>query len=45
MAQFTLGQAGTKKNMEPLLVSKNMNMDLSVSSDESVNGTETMKHK
>ena len=29
--------------MKPLLVSKNMNMDMSVSPNESVNGTETMK--
>ena len=31
--------------MKPLLVSKNMNMDMSVSSNESVNGTETMKYE
>ena len=31
--------------MTPLLVSKNMNMDVSVSSNESVNGTETMKYE
>ena len=31
--------------MKPLLVSKNMNMDMSVSSKESVNGTETMKNE
>ena len=31
--------------MKPLLVSKNMNMDMSVSSNESVNGTETMKNE
>ena len=31
--------------MTPLLVSKNMNMDMSVSSNESVNGTETMKYE
>ena len=31
--------------MKPLLVSKNMNMDMSVSSNESVNGTQTMKYE
>ena len=31
--------------MKPLLVSKNMNMDMSVSSNESVNVTETMKNE
>ena len=31
--------------MKPLLVSKNMYMDMSVSSNESVNGTETMTYE
>ena len=31
--------------MKPLLVSKNMNMDMTVSSNESVNGTETIKYE
>ena len=31
--------------MKQLLVSKNMNMDMSISSNESVNGTETMKNE
>ena len=36
-----------EKSMKPLLVSKNMNMDMSVmsvSSNENVNGMETMKY-
>ena len=31
--------------MKQLLVSKNMNVDMSISSNESVNGTETMKNE
>ena len=31
--------------MKPLFDNKNMNMDMSVSSNESVNGTETMKNE
>ena len=31
--------------MKPLLVSKNMNLDMSVSSNETVNGTETIKYE
>ena len=31
--------------MKPLLVSKNMNMDMSISSNESVNETETMENE
>ena len=31
--------------MKQLLVSKNMNMDMSISSNESVNGTQTMKNE
>ena len=31
--------------MKPLLVSKNMNMDMSISSNEIVNGTKTMKNE
>ena len=43
--KYKILKAGTRKSMEPLFVRKNMNMDMSVSSNVSVNGTETMKHE